>query len=90
MCSLKIINLIYAAEGSELKSPTRVKNVLQGVKTGFGVHQTSYPMGTGGSFPGKRPPASDEVKNTTSSCSPLHMVTNMNASSRAVQLFQWL
>jgi hypothetical protein len=51
MCSLKVIHLIYAAEGSEFES-RRVKNVLQVVQTGSGVHRTSYPMGTRGSFPG--------------------------------------
>jgi hypothetical protein len=27
-------------------------SLLHVVQTGFGVHPTSYPMGTGGSFPG--------------------------------------
>jgi hypothetical protein len=30
----------------------RVKNFLQIIETGSEVHPTSYPMGTGGSFPG--------------------------------------
>jgi hypothetical protein len=33
-------------------SPGRVKNFLHVVQTGSGVHPTSNPMGTGGSFPG--------------------------------------
>jgi hypothetical protein len=53
-------------------SPGRVKNFLHVVQTGSGVHPTSYPMGTGVSFPGiKRPgrevdhlaPVSAEVRN---------------------------
>jgi hypothetical protein len=32
-------------------SPGRVKNFLQIIQTGSGVHPNSYPMGTGGSFP---------------------------------------
>jgi hypothetical protein len=35
-------------------SPDRVKNFLHSVQTGSGVHPTSYPMSTGGSFPGGR------------------------------------
>jgi hypothetical protein len=39
-------------EGSEFKSRKgRVKNVLQVVETGSGIHPTSYPIGTGGFFP---------------------------------------
>jgi hypothetical protein len=46
-------------------------SLLYVVQTGSGVHLTSYPMGTGGSFPGVKlpgreadysPPASAEVK----------------------------
>jgi hypothetical protein len=37
-------------------SPCRVKNFLQIVQTSSGVYPTSYPIGTGDSFPGvKRP-----------------------------------
>jgi hypothetical protein len=32
--------------------PSRVKNFLHFVQTGSEVHPASYPMGTGGSFPG--------------------------------------
>jgi hypothetical protein len=48
-------------------------SLLQIVQTGSGVHPTSYPMGTGGPFPGLKrpvreadlsPPTSAEVKNT--------------------------
>jgi hypothetical protein len=47
-----------------------VKNIIRVVQTGSGVQET-YPMGTGGSFPGVKaagvdvdhsPPASSEVK----------------------------
>jgi hypothetical protein len=31
--------------------PSRVKNFLRVVQTGYEVHPASYPMGTGGSFP---------------------------------------
>jgi hypothetical protein len=46
-------------------------SLLHVVQTGSGVHPTSYPMGTGGSFPGVKrpgreadhsPPASTEAK----------------------------
>jgi hypothetical protein len=46
-------------------------NILHVVQTGSGVHPNSYPMGTGGSFPGvmrpgreadHSPPTSAEVK----------------------------
>jgi hypothetical protein len=33
-------------------SPGRVKNFLHAVQTGSGAHPASYPMGTGGAFPG--------------------------------------
>jgi hypothetical protein len=33
-------------------SPGGGKNFLQVVQTGSGVHPSSYPMGTGGYFPG--------------------------------------
>jgi hypothetical protein len=37
-------------------SPERVKNFLHTIQIISGVHPTSYPMGTGGVFPGvKRP-----------------------------------
>jgi hypothetical protein len=51
--------------------PGRVKNFLHCVQTGSGAHPASYPMGTGGSFPGVKrqgreadhsPPTSAEVK----------------------------
>jgi hypothetical protein len=35
----------WTTEGS---SPSRVKNFLHVVQTGYGVHPASYPMGTGG------------------------------------------
>jgi hypothetical protein len=38
--------------GSRSSSPGTVNNFLQIVQTGSGVHATSYPMGTVGSFPG--------------------------------------
>jgi hypothetical protein len=57
--------------GGRSSSPGRVKNFLHVVQTKSGVHPASYPMRTGGSFPGiKRPghetdhspPASAEIK----------------------------
>jgi hypothetical protein len=35
-------------------SPGRVKNYLPVFQTGAGGHPTSYPIGTGGSFPGSK------------------------------------
>jgi hypothetical protein len=35
-------------------SPGRVKNFLRVIQTGSGAHPASYPMGTGGFFPGGR------------------------------------
>jgi hypothetical protein len=64
-------------------SPGRVKNFLQVVQIGSGVHRTSYPMGTGGSFSGLKrpgreadhsPPANAEVKKMWISPVRLHGV----------------
>jgi hypothetical protein len=38
--------------GGRSSSPGRVTNFLHVVQTGSGVHPSSYPMDTGGSFPG--------------------------------------
>jgi hypothetical protein len=38
--------------GVGVPSPGRVKNFLHSVQTGSGAHPASYPVGTGGSFPG--------------------------------------
>jgi hypothetical protein len=47
----------WTNEGSELESQWGQEfSFLHVVQTGSGIHPTSYPMGTGGSFPGvKRP-----------------------------------
>jgi hypothetical protein len=52
-------------------SPGRVKNFLHVVKIGSGAHPASYPVSTGGSFPGAKatgadqsPPTRAEVKKT--------------------------
>jgi hypothetical protein len=59
----------------EVRSPTRAEDFSFGpcVQTGSGAHPASYPMGTGGPFPGGKarpgrdadhsPPSSAEVKN---------------------------
>jgi hypothetical protein len=58
----------------EVRSPTGTDfSSSPCVQTGSGVHPASYPMGTGGSFPGGKarpgrdadhsPPSSAEVKN---------------------------
>jgi hypothetical protein len=59
----------------EVRSPTGAKDFSSSpcVQTGSGAHPASYPMGTGGSFPGRKarpgreadhsPPSSAEVKN---------------------------
>jgi hypothetical protein len=43
----------WTTEGPS-SSPGRVNNFLHVVQTGAGVHTTSYPMGTGSSFPGSK------------------------------------
>jgi hypothetical protein len=50
------IMLIFTTRRSS--SPGRVKNcsLLHSVQTGSGAHPASYPMGTGGSFPGGKAP----------------------------------
>jgi hypothetical protein len=59
----------------EVRSPTGAEDFSPSpcVQTGSGAHPASYPMGTGGSFPGGKawsgrdadhsPPSSAEVKN---------------------------
>jgi hypothetical protein len=59
----------------EVRSPTEAEDFSSSpcVQTGSGAHPASYPMGTGGSFPGSKarpgldadhsPPSSAEVKN---------------------------
>jgi hypothetical protein len=59
----------------EVRSPTGAEDLSSSpcVQNGSGVHPASYPMGTGGSFPGGKahpgrdadhsPPSSAEVKN---------------------------
>jgi hypothetical protein len=59
----------------EVRSPTGAEDFSSSpsVQTGSGAHPASYPMGTGGSFPGGNarqgrdadhlPPSSAEVKN---------------------------
>jgi hypothetical protein len=59
----------------EVRSPTEAENFSSSpcVQTSSGAHPASYPMGTGGSFPGGKarpgrdadpsPPSSAEVKN---------------------------
>jgi hypothetical protein len=42
----------WAKEGSEFESRNGEEFFLHVVQTGSGFHPTSYPMGTGGSFPG--------------------------------------
>jgi hypothetical protein len=43
----------WTTEGSEFESQKGQEfSLLHVVQTGSGVHPTSYPMGTGGSFPG--------------------------------------
>jgi hypothetical protein len=43
----------WMAEGSEFESRKGQEfSLFHIVQTGSGVHPTSYPMGTGGSFPG--------------------------------------
>jgi hypothetical protein len=43
----------WTTKGSEFESRQRQEfSLLYVVQTGSGVHLTSYPMGTGGSFPG--------------------------------------
>jgi hypothetical protein len=43
----------WTIEGSEFKSQQDQEfSLLHVVQIGCGVHPTSYPMGTGGSFPG--------------------------------------
>jgi hypothetical protein len=63
---LKEINMIYliegagiatggTTEGSEFESRYDLEfSLLYVVQTGSGVHPTSYPMGTGGYFPGDK------------------------------------
>jgi hypothetical protein len=44
---------LLTTEGSEFESRWGQEfSHLQVIQTGSGVHPTSYPMGTGGSFPG--------------------------------------
>jgi hypothetical protein len=47
----RVLIIYYLLRGRN-SSSGRVKNFLHVVKTGSGVHPTSYPMGTAGSFPG--------------------------------------
>jgi hypothetical protein len=43
----------WSTEGSELKCQYGQEfSLLHVVQTGSGVHSNSYPIGTGGSFPG--------------------------------------
>jgi hypothetical protein len=57
----------WTTEGSEFESRygQEVSN-LHVTQTGYGVHPTSYPMGTGGKAPGlepeQSPPTNAEVK----------------------------
>jgi hypothetical protein len=45
----------WTTEGSEFESRKGQEFcLLYVVQTGSGVHRTSYPMGTGGSFPGSK------------------------------------
>jgi hypothetical protein len=64
----------WTTEGSEFESRWGQEFLLlRFVQTGSGVHPTSYPMGTGGSFPGVKrpgreadhsPPTNVDVKKT--------------------------
>jgi hypothetical protein len=65
----------YGLRAIEVRSPTGAEDFSSRpcVQTGSGAHLASYPMGTGGSFPGGKarpgrdadhsPPSSAEVKN---------------------------
>jgi hypothetical protein len=64
----------WTAEGSECESwEMQEFSLLHSAQTGSGAHPASYPMDTGDSFPGSKPPGRDahhspptsvEVKNT--------------------------
>jgi hypothetical protein len=70
--TIKNFTIYVTIEGSGFESRYGPEfSLLQVVQTGSGVHPTSYPMGTGGSFPGVKrpgreadhsPPSSAEVK----------------------------
>jgi hypothetical protein len=69
------VGIVSDDRAIEVWSPTRAEDFSSSpcVQTGSGAHPASYPMGTGGSFPGGKarpgrdadhsPPSSAEVKN---------------------------
>jgi hypothetical protein len=69
--SFQATNFKNGAFASDCLKKKCVMETYNTLKTGSGVHQTSYTMGTGGSFPGVKrprreadhsPPTSAEVK----------------------------